>query len=82
MSAIFTFTAGTAPLVVSVPHVGTYVPAGLLARLAPEAAVLADTDWHVERLYDFARALGASVIAATHSRLVVDLNRDPSGKPL
>ncbi len=38
-----------------------------------------DTDWHVERLYDFADALGSSTIAATHSRYVIDLNRDPSG---
>jgi N-formylglutamate deformylase len=76
------FTAGDTPLVVSAPHVGTYVPAAILGRLTPEAAELADTDWHIERLYDFARGLGASVIAATHSRLVIDLNRDPSGQPL
>lgn len=82
MTAVFTLTEGTTPLVVSAPHVGTYVPASILGRLTPEAAELADTDWHIERLYDFARGLGASLIAATHSRLVVDLNRDPSGKPL
>jgi N-formylglutamate deformylase len=82
MTAVFTLTEGTTPLVVSAPHVGTYVPASILGRLTPEAAELADTDWHIERLYDFARGLGASLIAATHSRLVVDLNRDPSGRPL
>ena len=73
---------GETPLVISAPHVGTYVPAAILARLTPEAAELADTDWHVERLYEFALDMGATMIAATHSRLVVDLNRDPSGKPL
>lgn len=78
MTQTHLFTAGETPLVVSAPHVGTYVPAAILGRLTPEAAELADTDWHVERLYDFARGLGASVIAATHSRLVVDLNRDPA----
>ena len=82
MTSTFTFTRGDSPLVVSAPHVGTYVPAAILGRLAPEAAELADTDWHIERLYDFARGLGASMIAATHSRLVIDLNRDPEGKPL
>jgi N-formylglutamate deformylase len=82
MTAVYTLTEGTTPLVVSAPHVGTYVPASILGRLTPEAAELADTDWHIERLYDFARGLGASLIAATHSRLVVDLNRDPSGRPL
>lgn len=82
MTAMFSFTPGTTPLVLSVPHVGTYVPPDLLARMTPEAACVPDTDWHVERLYDFAYGLGASVIAATHARLVVDLNRDPSGKAL
>jgi N-formylglutamate deformylase len=82
MAEIFTLTRGAAPLVISAPHVGTYVPAPILARLTPDAALLADTDWHIERLYDFARDLGATVIAATHSRLVIDLNRDPSGRPL
>jgi len=82
MTAMFSFTPGTTPLVLSVPHVGTYVPPDLLARMTAEAACVPDTDWHVERLYDFAYGLGASVIAATHSRLVVDLNRDPSGQAL
>lgn len=82
MTTTFTFTQGDSPLVVSAPHVGTYVPASILGRLVPEAAELADTDWHIERLYDFARGLGASMVVATHSRLVVDLNRDPAGKPL
>ncbi len=82
MTATFSFTPGTTPLVLSVPHGGTYVPPDLLARMTPEAACVPDTDWHVERLYDFAYGFGASVIAATHSRLVVDLNRDPLGQPL
>ena len=41
-----------------------------------------DTDWHVDRLYDFADALGAGMLVATHSRYVVDLNRDPEDRPL
>ena len=38
---------------------------------------LPDTDWFVPELYNFARELGASVIRATHTRYVVDLNRPP-----
>ena len=41
-----------------------------------------DTDWHVEKLYAFARDAGATLLCATHSRYVVDLNRDPSGAAL
>src|SRR5690625_5174320 len=50
--------------------------------MTPEAQALPDTDWHLEELYDFLDELGASSIAATHSRYVIDLNRDPAGKPL
>jgi N-formylglutamate deformylase len=73
----FRFRAGTAPLLVSMPHVGTYIPAELAARMTDGALFLPDTDWHLERLYDFLDALGASVLVATHSRYVVDLNRPP-----
>ena len=42
-----------------------------------------DTDWHVdEALSRSRRATGATLITATHSRYVVDLNRDPSGAAL
>ncbi len=59
------------------PHVGTHVPEPILERLTPAARVLPDTDWHLERLYDFLGGLGASVLVGTHSRYVVDLNRPP-----
>jgi N-formylglutamate amidohydrolase len=75
-------TRGDASLVIDVPHAGTFVPPDILARLTPVARALPDTDWHVDRLYAFARAAGATVIAATHSRYVVDPNRDPSGASL
>jgi N-formylglutamate deformylase len=79
---IFHLHQGQAPLLVSVPHAGEHVPAPLLARFTEAAAGLPDTDWHVPRLYDFAAELGASVLVATHSRFVVDLNRDPTGAAL
>lgn len=78
----FRFRQGTRPLLISMPHVGTHVPAALAARLTDEAAGVPDTDWHLERLYDFADALGASVLVATHSRYVIDLNRPPDGASL
>ena len=78
----FRFSAGSTPLVVSAPHVGTEVPPGIAARLTDAAQGLPDTDWHVDRLYAGARALGATTLFANLSRYVVDLNRDPSGKPL
>ena len=78
----YRFTGGTAPLLVSMPHVGTEVPEAQAARMTEAGLGLADTDWHVDRLYDFLGELGASVISATQSRYVIDLNRPADGKPL
>ena len=80
--APFVFHQGTQPLLVSMPHAGTYVPPTLAARFTEEARQVPDTDWHMERLYAFAKDMGASILAATHSRYVVDLNRPPDGASL
>jgi N-formylglutamate deformylase len=79
---LFKFRAGSSPLLVSMPHTGTYVPEWLGPRLSAAARPLPDTDWHLERLYDFLDELGASVLVATHSRYVVDLNRPPDNASL
>jgi N-formylglutamate deformylase len=73
---------GDAPLVLDVPHAGTHVPPRLAQRLTAVARTAPDTDWHVEKLYAFARNAGVTLLVATHSRYVVDLNRDPSGAAL
>lgn len=73
---------GTQPLLISMPHTGAHLPPELAARLSPQARQVPDTDWHINRLYAFARDLGASTLAATHSRYVIDLNRPPDGASL
>jgi|SRR6478735_7911893 len=73
--SIFTLHTGTAPLLVSLPHDGSEIPPDIAARLVPAARRAPDTDWHVSRLYAFARELGASVLVPRHSRYVIDLNR-------
>ncbi len=73
----YTLHRGTAPLFVSLPHNGTALPDEIAARLTPAARRVPDTDWHVSRLYAFARELGASMLVPTYSRYVVDLNRPP-----
>ena len=79
---LFRFRQGTRPLLISMPHVGTHIPDPLLRRMLPIARSVPDTDWHLEQLYDFADSLGASVLAGTHSRYVVDLNRPPDNANL
>lgn len=78
----YTLHQGTRPLLISMPHVGTYLPASVSGRLTAEARTVPDTDWHLQRLYAFASELGASLLVATHSRYVVDLNRPPDNANL
>jgi N-formylglutamate deformylase len=74
---------GDSALVVDVPHAGTHVPQAIADAMdAGDATALPDTDWHVEKLYAGVARHGAGLLVATHSRYVVDLNRDPAGKPL
>lgn len=74
-------TRGDAPLILAMPHVGTALPDGVAAALDDNGRLLADTDWHVDRLYD-GLAAGATIVRATFHRYVVDANRDPSGASL
>ena len=75
MTDVFTLHRGDAPLLLSLPHDGSLIPPALAQRMVPPARRAPDTDWHVSRLYAFARELGASILVPRHSRYVVDLNR-------
>jgi N-formylglutamate amidohydrolase len=79
---IYDFHRGSMPLLISVPHAGTFVPEDIGRRFTLAGGRLADTDWHVHKLYDFARGLGASILAANYSRYVVDLNRPADSSSL
>ena len=72
---IFELYRGRVPLLISAPHDGTHLPPAIAARLTDEARRVPDTDWHIARLYAFAREMGASMIVPSHSRYVIDLNR-------
>ncbi|MHA6204219.1 N-formylglutamate deformylase [Dyella soli] len=74
---------GSAPLLISLPHDGSDIPAAIAGRMLPTARRSVDTDWHVGRLYEpLARALGASLLRPVASRYVVDLNRPADGQAL
>src|SRR5262245_54686886 len=80
--SIYTFHRGSLPLLISVPHAGTAVPDEIARTFTRSGLELPDTDWYVDRLYGFAEELGASVIRASVSRYVVDLNRGPDSASL
>jgi N-formylglutamate amidohydrolase len=64
------------PLVVEVPHAGTWVPPAYLASLvAPVRALGRDADLFVDELYANAPHEGATLLVARTSRYVLDLNR-------
>ena len=79
---IYQLYPGERPLLMSVPHLGTEIVADVAARLTPHAATSPDTDFHLDRLYDFAPALGVSRLEARYSRYVIDLNRPPDNSVL
>ena len=67
------------PLIVSIPHAGTRIPEDIATRLVSPWLARKDADWWVDRLYDFAGDLGATVVRTAMSRTVIDVNRDPAG---
>src|SRR3546814_18633502 len=78
---LYRFRQGSLPLLVSMPHPGTYVPPEIEVRLTEVAKTVPDTDWHKPRLYDFLQDLDVSVIEETHPRYVIDLNPPPHRRP-
>lgn len=78
----YTLSRGQLPLLLSIPHLGTTLPAEFAANMTDTAPLLQDTDWHLDRLYAFAHSLGASVLQAKVSRYVIDLNRPPGDESL
>ncbi len=75
MTGTYDFHAGKSPLLISVPHDGRLLPPELEPHMTEVGLSMPDTDWHVARLYGFAREQGASLLVARYSRYVVDLNR-------
>jgi formiminoglutamase len=73
---------GTEPLLLSIPHTGTDIPAEIEASLVSPWLARKDTDWRIEDLYVFATELGATIVRTPVSRTVIDVNRDPSGTSL
>ncbi|CAG9221169.1 N-formylglutamate deformylase [Paraburkholderia sabiae] len=79
---VFSLHRGTLPFLISIPHLGTRIPADIAAQMTDVATRTDDCDWHLDRLYAFAKRMGASILAPTYARYVIDLNRPPDGANL
>lgn len=82
MTDIFSVKRGDVPLIISIPHLGTLIPDAMREYYTDVALTVADTDWHLDRLYECAADLGATVLAARFSRYVIDLNRPSTDESL
>jgi N-formylglutamate deformylase len=82
MSNTYTLIKGRIPLLISMPHNGEALPEYIANKMTKQGRKVADTDWHKDKLYAFAQALGAYIIMPKYSRYVIDLNRDPVGVDL
>lgn len=75
MQSLIRYIPGSAPLVLDSPHSGVDYPDDF--RPACELAILRKAeDTHVEKLYDFAPALGVAWIEALFPRSYLDANRN------
>lgn len=69
------------PVLLGLPHTGTDVPSDVMTHLNGTGRALADTDWHIHRLYDDLLT-GVGTIRTPMHRYVIDVNRDPGGASL
>lgn len=72
---------GEGPVLLAVPHSSTWLPDDFAGRLNENGLARADTDWHVDRLYDGLPGR-ATTVKACFNRYLIDANRDPAGTSL
>ena len=73
----FELIAGDGPIILAQPHGGIYMPSEIMEKLNATGQALADTDWHITKLYD-GLCENATIIRANFHRYVIDANRGPA----
>jgi N-formylglutamate deformylase len=72
---------GDSPLLLAQPHGGTEIPQPVWERLNDNGRALADTDWHISRLYQDL-VDNSTIVGTPIHRYLIDANRDPSDQSL
>ena len=67
---------------ISNPHSGTFIPPEIAENMTEPGLIKRDTDWFLDRLYDFPIVEKAGSIKANLSRYVIDLNRPRDNESL
>ena len=71
----FDFIEGSIPILISMPHNGLEIPSDIKSDFTPSALNRIDTDWYMDKLYQFAVDKGCFMLSPKYSRYVIDLNR-------
>ncbi len=79
MNESYDLVTGNIGVLISMPHNGQLIPDEIAQTMTEQGQQVADTDWYMDKLYDFAQDLGAAVIKPKYSRYVIDLNRNIDG---
>lgn len=74
-------TRGDLPVILGLPHTGIWLPEDVEAALNDTGRAIADTDWHIHKLYE-SLLPGATTVRATFHRYALDANRPPDGESL
>ena len=82
MNSTYSLSTGNIGMLISMPHNGQQIPKNIADTMTKNAKNVADTDWYIDRLYDFANAMGIYTLTPKYSRYVIDLNRNISGEAL
>jgi N-formylglutamate deformylase len=82
MNESYDLVTGNTGVLISMPHNGQLIPDEITQTMTKKAQQVADTDWYIDKLYDFAHDLGISVIKPKYNRYVIDLNRNTDGSNL
>lgn len=67
------------PVIISIPHSGSYIPTSMKNKLKKEV-ILPNTDWYLSSLYTFLDSLGYTIIINHVNRYVIDVNRNVDEK--
>ncbi len=82
MDSSYHLTTGNIGMLISMPHNGQLIPKDIANNMSDCALDVADTDWYMDKLYDFAKSMGIYTLSPKYSRYVIDLNRNPNGESL
>jgi N-formylglutamate deformylase len=79
MDTSYDLVTGSIGMLISMPHNGQLIPDSIASNMTLAGHQVPDTDWYMDKLYDFAQDLGISIIKPKYSRYVIDLNRNIDG---